>query len=1057
MHRPLLSAAVLICISLINSRSADAQSSLPKLDGLAWRPVGPAIMGGRIDDFAVDEKNPSLFYVATATGGLWKTVNRGTTFTPVFDDQATNSIGDVTLAPSNPDVVWVGTGESNNRQSSTWGNGVYRSTDGAKTWKHLGLQNTHHIGRIVVHPTNPDTAWVAAAGHLWGPNPERGVYKTTDGGATWQHTLFINNDTGVNDIAIDPQNPQVLYAAAYQRRRTAFGFNGGGPGSGFYKSTDGGSTWRKITQGLPTGDIGRIGIDVYRKDPRVVVIVLEHANGGVFRSEDAGETFTKTSSTNPRPMYFSQIRIDPNNDKNIWMAGVPMYSSTDGGKTFTTSVITRIHVDYHAIWINPADSRHMMVGTDGGIHISYDGGRTMDHVNTIPLAQLYEVHYDMRRPYYVYGGLQDNGTWAGPSATPFLRGVTNDDWTRVGSGDGFYVRADPTDWRNLYVESQQGFLGRLNQATGERKSIRPSAPAGEPAYRFDWNSPIEISPHNPKKILFAGNRLFVSYDRGDSWKRSEDLSNRPDRTKMPIMGVLPSPRVLSLHDGQESFGQIVTISESPRRQGLIYAGTDDGNLQISTDDGKTFTNIVRNVQGVPAGTYVNRVLASAHAEGRVYACFDGHRSDDMKPYLFVSEDFGATWRPLSSGLPSDEVVRVVREHPRNADLLFIGTERGLYVSLDRGTSWNKFGMPFPNCRVDDIQIHPRENDLIVGTHARGVYILDGIGWLEQWTAAQAAPVHLFPPKPAVHWRRSDHKTDNGHKLYEAPNPPIGAVLEYMLDKAPGSTPVLSIWTRDGRTKIREIRLPLAEKGRNRTTWDLRAAHPADRAPRPTAQAPGTGRRGGGGQAGGGGFGLRGPRALPGTYLVRLEVDGRVSQQTITVDDDPRTGMSSRDLKAQYDLLMQVAENSARVDSVRTALQSVSASLAEAARSESVTKAPGKVAETVAAARKAVEALTQQIAGRPAAAPAAGEGQETSAPVQRTAGSLTARLQALQFGIEAVSEAPGETIRRNAKEAFAAADAVQKGWRQLVQREIAAANASLKSAGAKEITVPAVLR
>ncbi|MCW3097533.1 MAG: glycosyl hydrolase, repeat, partial [Chthonomonadaceae bacterium] len=512
----------------------------PLLKSLSWRNIGPAIMGGRIDDFAVVENNPSIVYVGTAAGGVFKSVNRGTTWESVFDNQTVSSIGDVTVAPSDPNVVWVGTGEANNRQSSSWGDGVYKSTDAGKTWTHMGLENTHHIGRIVIDPRDPNVVCVAAGGDLWGPSKDRGLYRTTDGGKTWTKTLFINEDTGCSDLVTDLTNPDIIYTSAYQRRRSAFGFNGGGPGSGIYKSTDGGATWKKCTNGLPTGDTGRIGLDIYRKDSNIVYACVENANGGVFRSEDKGETWKKMGTVSMsinayRPCYFSQIRVDPKDDQHIWMAAVNMGVSTDGGKTFRP-VGPAIHADVHAIWIDPNNPSQALVGCDGGIQWTYDSGRTWDYMNVLALAQFYEVHYDMRKPYWVYGGLQDNGSWACPSSTLTFRGPTNDEWINVGGGDGFYVQADPVDDKTIYSESQQGAVARLNVTTGERKSIRPRPEPGEQPYRFDWNTPILISMHDHNKIFVAGNRLFISTDRGDSWRRTDDLTTNIDRTKLPIMG-----------------------------------------------------------------------------------------------------------------------------------------------------------------------------------------------------------------------------------------------------------------------------------------------------------------------------------------------------------------------------------------------------------------------------------------------------------------------------------------------------------------------------------------
>ena len=536
MKRFFLLALLALTVSASTAFGDDAVDSV--LDNLEWRNIGPAIMGGRINDFAVVESNPKVAFVATASAGIWKTTNNGITWESLFDDQPVSSVGDVAVAPSDPSIVWAGTGEPANRQSSSWGDGVYKSMDGGATWTNMGLEDTHHIGRVRIHPTNPNIVYVAALGHLWGPNEQRGVFKTTDGGKTWKNTKFISENTGFVDLAMDPESPDTLYAAAYQRRRRAFGFNGGGPESGLYKTTDGATTWTKLAKGLPEGDTGRIGIDIYRKDARIVYAIVQNAEGGIFRSEDKGETWEKMSDTNPRPMYYSQIRIDPLNERRIWVLGGPMYNSDDGGRTFVTDRVTRIHGDHHALWINPRDSNDVLLGSDGGIHYSYDRGLTWDFVNSLALGQFYEIGYDMETPYNIYGGLQDNGSWGGPVRTRHQQGISNEDWFSVGGDDGFYTQVDPNDATTIYVESQNGVLRRLDTRSLETKTIRPEPGESENRYRFDWNSPVAISPHDSKTIYYGGNRLFKSTNRGDEWTRTVDLSKNRDRDELPIMGVM---------------------------------------------------------------------------------------------------------------------------------------------------------------------------------------------------------------------------------------------------------------------------------------------------------------------------------------------------------------------------------------------------------------------------------------------------------------------------------------------------------------------------------------
>lgn len=879
------------------STAADDATAKSLLDKLEWRAIGPAIMGGRIDDLAVVESDPRTIFLGTASAGVWKTTNNGVTWEALFQAQAVSTIGDITLAPSNPSIVWVGTGEPNNRQSSSWGNGVYRSNDGGKTWIHLGLEDTNHIGRIVVDPHDPNTAYVAAVGHLWGPNKDRGLYKTTDGGKTWTNTLFINEDTGFIDIAMDPESPNILYAAAYQRRRRVFGFSGGGPSSGLYRTVDGGENWTELTNGLPEGDTGRIGIDVYRKDPRIVYIVLENAKGGVFRSDDKGDSWTRMSDLNPRPMYYSKIRVDPLNDQRIWLLDARLYFSEDGGKNFVTERGNGIHSDHHAMWINPSDSNHVLIAGDGGFSMSYDQGRSWDFVDTMALGQFYEIGYDLEKPYRVYGGLQDNGSWSGPVRTLYRQGITNEDWTRVGGGDGFYTQIDPKDPTTVYVESQNGNLRRVNLETTEAKSIRPQPPLGEKRYRFDWNSPILISPHDSNTIYYGGNHLFKSTNRGDSWTASPDLTTNPDRDSMEIMGVVPNEKTLSRNDGISTYGQIISIAESPIRQGILYVGTDDGKLQVSRNGGETWSNVYDKIPGLPANTYCSRVVASAHAEGRVFATFDGHRNDHYGVYVYVSEDFGSSWKSIRSNIPEGHTLNVIREHPKKESLLFAGGEFGVYVSFNRGQEWHQFKGDFPTVPVDDIAIHPRDNDLLLGTHGRSIWVLDDMGPLVEWSNEIAeSDLHVFKARDAVAYRIYNHKGNTGHKRFFAPNPPYGALIHYYLKTAPEEDKAVKVAILDeGGNLVRKLTGPQGV-GLNRIAWDLRHEPPI----------PTEGQQGFRGPP-------PGPKALPGTYTVKVAVGEHEATQTVRVEDDPRIEISAADRKAQFDALQRMAKLAQEMD------------------------------------------------------------------------------------------------------------------------------------------------
>ncbi|HVZ48863.1 MAG TPA: hypothetical protein VG916_08775, partial [Gemmatimonadaceae bacterium] len=683
---------------------------------LSWRSIGPVNTSGRIDDIAVARVRgqADAIYVATASGGLWKSANNGTSWAPVFDGvDAMMSIGAVAVAPSAPNTVWLGTGEANTRQSSSWGDGVYRSTDGGKTWANMGLKDTRSVGRIVIDPRDPNTVYVAAGGHLWGPNAERGVFKTADGGRTWRKVLFVDENTGANDLVIDPVNPQVLYAATYQRQRRTWGFNGGGPGSNIYKTTDGGATWTKLTNGLPAGDKGRIALALYAADPRVVYASVEAVppGSGIYRTLDAGATWTKTSPLNTRPNYFSQIRIDPQDVRNVYTLGSNrgFYISADSAATFI-ELFSNVHGEDHALWIDPDAPNHMIIGGDGGISITWDSGRSWDFRRNMPIGQFYEVDVDNSVPFRICGGLQDNGVWCVPSAVRNRNGIADRDGWNIGGGDGFHAVFDPTNSAMVLQSSQNGNAAWVNIETLERQGARPGtgdrpaaggrggrggagAPAGEAEgegggpLRWNWDTPIVVSRTNPKVWYMGAQFLFRSRDKGSSWtKISGDLTLDIDRDTLKMMGAVVPPGALSRHDGQSNYGSLTTISPSPLDSNLVYTGSDDGQVQVTRDGGRTWTNLTPKIPGVPAQTYVSTVLASRHKAGRVYVTFDGHYTDDYAPYALVSDDFGATWRSIAGGLPETSVNRIV-EHPKDPRVLVLAHERGAHVSNDGGATW----------------------------------------------------------------------------------------------------------------------------------------------------------------------------------------------------------------------------------------------------------------------------------------------------------------------------------------------------------------------------------
>ncbi len=795
---------------------------------MTWRSVGPANMGGRISDIAVVEKTPTTIYLATGTGGLFKTTNNGTTWSGIFDDQAVASIGAVTVWQKNPNVVWVGTGEANSRNSSSWGNGVYRSLDGGGSWEHMGLAATSTISQVLIDPGDSNTVYVAALGRLWGENAERGVFKTTDGGKTWSHVLRVDARTGACDLAMDPGNPRTLYAALYARRRTPWSYTAGGTTGGIFRSTDGGATWAKLTNGLPAST-GRIGLDVFRKNPRTVYAVVEsddggrHAEfsswssgGGVFRSLDGGDSWTRLSEFTPRPFYFSEIRVQPDTTARVYLLGVDLWVSDDGGKSFTTGFAKSIHPDCHAMWIDPSNVQRVLLGTDGGFYQSYDRARTWDFHNNLAIGEFYNVAVDMREPYFIYGGLQDNQSWGGPSATRWApdtfgeakpNGITNADWFDLGGGDGFHVAADPSDPNYVYFESQGGELARVNLATGKMRYLRPSNNEGQPRFRFNWNAPFVISPHDSTVLWMGGNHVFRLTERGDEWERvSPDLT-----TQNP-------ERMITGGSDAETHCTITSLAESPVAKGRLWAGTDDGKVWTSPDGASTWTDCTARIRGVPPGLYVSRVEASHHDARTAYVSFDGHRTDVFAPYVVVTRDGGASWTSVAGDLPRAEPVKVIREGRWNPRLLFVGTEFGIYRSLDGGAHWVKMKNGLPTVAVDDIVIHPRDGDLVIGTHGRSVYVMDDIVALERWTPACARDsVTLFPLRPATAFHARVLGGLWGERMFSANNPPFGAYITYFVNTEIEDG--VKIEVADSTGTVRKLTGP-GTRGVHRVVWDL---------------------------------------------------------------------------------------------------------------------------------------------------------------------------------------------------------------------------------------------
>jgi photosystem II stability/assembly factor-like uncharacterized protein len=919
-----------------------------EFDSLVLRSIGPATMSGRVADVAVYEANPAVYYVATAHGGVWKTESNGVMFEALFQDEGLISTGDVTISQSNPDLVWVGAGESNNRQTTSWGGGVYKSTDGGATFEHMGLPESRHINRIIIHPENDDVVLVAATGPLYGPGGDRGIFKTTDGGDTWERVLYVDEDTGGTDLVFSSQDPNVVFAATYQRRRTTCCMNGGGPGSGVWKSTDAGDTWSRVEGGgFPGGPLGRIAIDVFSLDDDIVYALVEAPGAeeddapepqGLYRSDDGGETWTQQSERNPRPMYFSRLVIDPVDADRVYMGGVGLHLSIDAGENFETDAARAIHDDVHAIWVNPNNPNHVLIGNDGGLAVSYDASRTWQFQPNLPVGLFYHVNYDMERPFNICGGMQDNYNWCGPSATRFSGGIQNYDWFQVRGGDGFVAMPDLNDPRIVYAESQGGNLVRRDIVTGESKGIRPGGenvtnPDDDDAYRWHWDTPFIRSPHDPGVLLAAAHRVFRTTDRGDSWTAlSGDLTTNTDRNEIVTMGVVNTEIGMARNDGISRWGTIVSLAESPYRPGLYWTGSDDGLVHVSTDGGASWRNVTDNIPGIPALTWVSEVVPSKYVEGRAYVAVDAHLENDYSPYVWVTEDFGRTFRSITNGLAGQNVRTLTEDH-RNPDVLYAGTETGIFLTLDRGESWRRLRANLPTVRVDEITLHERDNAMLVATHGRALFVLDHAEPIQEYrpTMAEGGPARLFSVPDALQWKRLDDRNDEfwGHQFFVGENPPTDAIINvHVLESVEEMS--LRIHDRTGAL-VRTLEAPenRLAPGIRTLCWDQRVQPIA-----PPDLGEGEGGQGGGGFGGGGfgggggdeiegipaaqpeaGFrsrnlcagmnspGTDGPYVTPGDYRVDLVVDGVVvDSKPMTIHQDPEVRMSVTERMAYDNIL-----------------------------------------------------------------------------------------------------------------------------------------------------------
>ncbi|HJZ90584.1 MAG TPA: hypothetical protein VKE40_06895 [Gemmataceae bacterium] len=879
------------------AESKPAAKSHP-MSGLRLRSIGPAVTSGRVVGFAVHPDDRSHYYVAVASGGVWKTTNAGTTWTPVFDNEGSYSIGCVTLDPKNPNVVWVGTGENNSQRSVGYGDGVYKSIDGGRSWQHVGLKASEHIGKILIDQRDSDKVYVAAQGPLWGPGGDRGLYKTTDGGKSWSKILNISENTGVTDVVQDPRDPDVMLAAAYQRRRHVYTIVNGGPESALHRTTDGGKTWTKVRAGLPSGDLGRIGLAASPSDPDTVYAIVEAAEkqGALFRSTDRGITWEKRNPFDQQGQYYAHTVVDPKDRDRVYIMNVNILVSDDGGKTLSALPGRWKHVDNHEIWIDPAKPDYYLVGCDGGIYESFDRAANWRFIANLPVTQFYDVTCEQTEtPFYrVYGGTQDNHTLGGPARTMSAHGISNQDWHVLVTGDGFQCQVDPKEPDVVYGESQYGGLARFDWRTGQRVPIQPKATPGEPPLRWNWDSPLLISPHKNTRLYFCSNRVFRSEDRGDSWTPvSGDLSRQLDRDKLPVFGKVQQPEAVFKHGSTSFYGNITAFAESPKKEGLVYAGTDDGLIQVSEDGGKEWRKTDK-FDGVPDMTFVARVIASRHDASTVYAAFDNHKNADFAPYVLKSTDAGRTFTSIAGDLPGRGSVLAFAEDHVNPKLLFCGTEFALYFTVDGGEKWHRLKSGLPTIAVKDLVIQRAMNDLVVATFGRGFYVLDDYSPLrEARTETFEKPAALFPVRDGFLYMPRDQyggrgKASQGEAFYSADNPPFGTAITYHLKEAlptkkqarknaaKGPNPaypsldelraeaeeeepaiLLTISDADG-TPLRVLTGPTAA-GLHRVTWDLRmpgAALPRRTEPVEADEDPPV-------------ITATGPYAVPGKYTVSL--------------------------------------------------------------------------------------------------------------------------------------------------------------------------------------------
>jgi len=1036
---------VLAFIVLFGSAEAKKKQDEPKTDslksstfsGLKWRSIGPAFTSGRIADFAVNPKDPSTYFVGVASGNIWKTTNNGTTYEPVFDNYGAYAVGALAMDPNNPNMVWAGTGENNHQRALGYGNGVYKTTDGGKKWVNMGLKESRQIGGILIDPRNSNVVYVAAEGSAWGPGSDRGLYKTTDGGKTWEKILGISENTGVANICFEPGNPDVIYAGAEQRRRRQFSKIGGGPESEFYKTTDGGKTWDKLTNGIPGVDKGGMAIAVSPVNPNIVYVMFEASDGkgGFYRSTDRGASFKKMNSYFSSGQYYSEIVCDPVNENKVYALDTRSKYTLDGGKTWKSIGNNKRHVDDHALWVDPSDTDHFLIGCDGGIYESFDGGKTFLFKANLPVTQFYRVSVDNTEPFYwVYGGTQDNNSVGGPSRNLASGGVTSCEWVVTLGGDGFWQAIEPGNPDIVYSAYQYGNIFRYDRKSGERIKIKPVPGKDELTFRWNWDAPFILSPYNGTRLYMCANKVFRSDDRGNTWTEiSSDLTRNEDRNQFKVMGKYWPADAVAKDVSTSQWGTIVSFAESPVKEGLLYAGTDDGVIQVSDDGGKHWTKYT-SFPGVPEYTYVSDIFPSRFGENVVFASFNNTKSDDFKPYLLKSTDKGATWTPIAANLPENGSVHTITQDPVKKDLLFVGTEFSFYFSVDGGKVWVKLGGGLPDIPIRDIAIQERENDLVIATFGRGFYILDNYTPLREVTAEKlkGAETLIFPVKDALMYVQQNSRYGTGSGVYHAPNPPFGATFTYYVKEMPKTLkaqrlkkekelfkegkpipqptkeqldaekremgPYLIFTIKDKNGTVARTLYKNVSKGISRTTWDLRYGKPTrvnlnNKKFDPMKDS---------------GSGLM---ALPGTYTVELNMfhdgeetllAGPVSFNTKVLENTTLPAESREDMMAFYDKVTDLWRLVNDIEKYHEELDTKTAYIRQALQQSN--NAPVKMKNEAAAIQNELDDINFLFDGTPAKA-----SQEEVPPEPVP---LSNRLWAILSGAWQSTSAPTDTQKEN---------------------------------------------